>query len=48
MTKSQQKRAIELLRLCLKAGTVAKGYADREPRRGLGDEIEEFLEKVKK
>ena len=38
--------AIELLRQCLNAGTIPKGYSDRKPRRCLGDEIEELLEKV--
>ena len=46
LTKTQQRRAIELLQQCLEAGTIAKGYPDREPRRCLGDEVEEFLEKV--
>ena len=46
MTKTQQRRAIELLQKCLASGTIAKGYANKEPSRCLGDEIEEFLGEI--
>lgn len=46
MTRSQQKRALELLRRCLASGTIAKAYPNKPAC--LGDEIQVFLEKVEK